>query len=48
MVRPFINRRHRRKDGGADDDLAKDHGGFHAPLLTAKTTGVQVDLPVTF
>ena len=24
MVRPFINRRHRRKVGGADDDLAKD------------------------
>ena len=27
MVRPFINRRHRRKDGGADDDLAKDRAG---------------------
>jgi hypothetical protein len=26
MVRPIINRRHRRKDSGADDDLAKDRG----------------------
>jgi len=23
-VRPLVNRRHRRENGGADDDLAKD------------------------
>jgi hypothetical protein len=48
MVRPLINRRHRRENGGEDDDLAKEKEGSagHSLSWTARQA-IQMEFGAT-